>query len=198
MVNETWGTGHEPDRHPHGRAGRNGLPFLPSNTRTHKSSALHPQRCSANRFEASSWFFCRGCIGASAPSRPAWCVGSKPASTGQSLAPMTCPVISRARSTLPGHPLFRSSSSCANPRQRRRRGASSRTLRVELALGAGRSKPSRNCAPSSSHSPSAGDNETLLVAAVCRQRASARVRQEQTMPPIAIDPTLAAALPLAA
>jgi hypothetical protein len=40
-------------------------------------------------------------------------------------------------------------------------------------------------------------NETWLVARH-RYKTPARVREEQTMPPIAIDPTLAAALPLAA
>ena len=52
-----------------------------------------------------------GCIGASAPSRPAWRVGS---SCVTIMAPITCPAISRTRSTVWASKLRRPS--CANPR----------------------------------------------------------------------------------
>ena len=53
----------------------------------------------------------RGCIGASAPSRPAWRVGS---SCVTIMAPITCPAISRTRSSVWASKLRRPS--CANPR----------------------------------------------------------------------------------
>ena len=85
------GNGHEPDRHHRGRAG---LCFRRRRTRElQKSSAFTPrvQPIASRRWSRSG----RGCIGASAPSRPAWRVGS---SCVTITAPITCPAISRARS----------------------------------------------------------------------------------------------------
>ena len=70
---------------------------------------IHAAR-SANRFEALEPVR-QGCIGASAPSRPAWRVGS---SCVTIMAPITCPAISRARSNVWASKLRRPS--CANPR----------------------------------------------------------------------------------
>ena len=70
---------------------------------------IHAAR-SANRFEALEPVR-QGCFGASAPSRPAWRVGS---SCVTIMAPITCPAISRARSNVWASKLRRPS--CANPR----------------------------------------------------------------------------------
>ena len=96
---EMWGTDYEPDRHHRGRAG---LMFSsPSNTRTQKSSAFTPrvQPIASRRWSRSG----RGCIGCFYPSRPAWRVGSSCVTT---MAPITCPAISRARSKCLGHLSF--------------------------------------------------------------------------------------------
>ena len=90
---------------------RKGGPMFssPSNTRTQKSSAFTPrvQPIASRRWSRSG----RGCIGASAPSRPAWRVGS---SCVTIMAPITCPAISRTRSNVWASKLRRPS--CANPR----------------------------------------------------------------------------------
>src|SRR5277367_1679119 len=160
----------------------------PSNTRTQKSSAFTPrvQPIVSRRWSRSG----RGCIGASAPSRPAWRVGS---SCVTIMAPITCPAI------------FQDEIKClgieASPsfvREPEGNGVAERfirtlkenllwvrafktveELRAELVAFARRY------------------NETWLVARH-GYKTPARVREEQTMPPIAIDPTFAATLPLAA
>ena len=80
-----------------------------SAARTQKSSAFTPrvQPIASRRWSRSG----RGCIGASAPSRPPWRVGS---SCVTIMAPITCPAISRPRSNVWASKLRRPS--CANPR----------------------------------------------------------------------------------
>ena len=160
----------------------------PSNTRTQKSSAFTPrvQPIASRRWSRSG----RGCIGASAPSRPAWRVGS-------SCVTIMAPI------TLSGD--FQAEIKClgieASPsfvRQPEGNGVAERfirtlkenllwvrafktieELRAELVAFAKRY------------------NESWLVARH-GYKTPARVREEQTMPRTAIDPMLAAALPLAA
>ena len=84
----------------------------------------------------------------------------------------------------------------ARTRGQWRRPALHPNLEGETCFGCERSKPSRTCAPNSSHSPGAttkpGSSHGMDT-----QR-PARLREEQTVPRIVIDPLLAATLPLAA
>src|SRR5271154_7045720 len=158
----------------------------PSNTRTQKSSAFTPpvQPIASRRSSRSA----RGCFGASAPSRPAWRVGSSCVTimdymSGDFQDEIKCLGIEASPSFV---------------RQPEGNGVAERfirtlrenllwvrtfktieELRAELVAFARRY------------------NETWLVARH-GYKTPARVRQEQTMPRIAIDPTLAATLPLAA
>ena len=106
--------------------------------------------CSANRFEALEPVRA-GCIGASAPSRPAWRVGS---SCVTIMAPITCPAISRARSNVWASKLRRPSA-----RSSQGNGVAERFIRTlkENLLWVRTFKTIElgNCAPSSSHSPGA-------------------------------------------
>jgi hypothetical protein len=105
-VNEMWGTDmSQTFTLEEGRA----YVSSPSNTRTQKSSAFTPpvQPIASRRWSRSG----RGCIGASALSRPAWRVGL---SCVTITAPITCPAISRTRSNVWASKLRHPS--CANPR----------------------------------------------------------------------------------
>ena len=121
----------------------------PSNTRTQKSSAFTPrvQPIASRRWSRSG----RGCIGASAPSRPAWRVGSSwrhdhgsNYMSGDFQSEIKCLGIEASPSFV---------------REPEGNGVAEmrfiRTLKENLLWVRTFLKPSRNCAPSSSHSPGA-------------------------------------------
>ena len=189
-VNEMWGT----DMSQTVTIEEEGGPMFssPSNTRTQKSSAFTP-RVSANRFEARWSRSGRGCIGASGSIAPGVARGLKLRHdhgsnymSGDFQSEIKCL----------GHRSF----AILRARTRRakwRRRALHPNLEGELALGAD-VQNHRGTARRATVAFARRYNETWLRRAAWMQKRPRGSEEEQTMPPIAIDPTLAAALPLAA
>ena len=138
-VNENVGNGHEPDRHHRGKGGP--MFSSPSNTRTQKSSAFTPrvQPIASRRWSRSG-------RGVSVLRLHRARRGAMSSSCVTIMAPITCPAISRARIKCLG--IEASPSFVREPRGQWRRRALHPNLEGELCSGCGRSKPSRNCAPS--------------------------------------------------
>ena len=187
-VNEMWGTDMSQTITPRGE-GR-AYVFVAVKHANSEIVGIHAAR-SARIDSRRSSRSGRGCIGASAPSRPAWRVG---------LSCVTDAWLQLYVRRFAGRGLNvwawkLRRPSCANPRAIASPSASFRKLEGELALGADVTTIEELRAELVALARRY--DETWLVARH-GYKTPPRVREEQTMPRIAIDPTLAATLPLAA
>ena len=192
-VNEMWGNGHQPDRHPRGRAG---LCFRRRRTRElRKSSAFTPrvQPIASRRSEPVRQAVYR-CFGSIAPGV------ARGLKLRHDHGSNSMSKLAISRSEIECSWAFQASPSFV--RQPEGNGVAEtcafiRNLEGELALGAD-VQNHRGTARRARRIRQALRNETLGSSRAMDTKRPRRVREEQTMPRIAIDPTFAATLPLAA